>query len=178
MRSNTKKTVLKTIRITEELDEILHKDAEAKRMNVNTLISSILTKYAEWDRFSERFGIVSLRQDTMKSLMESVEDEKLAKLAKQIGGRIPKELILFLFKKITVETYLEYLARLCRYSGYGQYEVETDGRDYIITILHNMGSKWSMYLGTGIEAGMKNTIGSVPRLETTETSIVIRFQMP
>ncbi len=178
MKSNTKKTVLRTIRITEDLDTLLNKDARTKRVNVNTLISSILTKYSEWDRYSERFGVVSLRQDIIKMLIESIEDDKLVQVAKQIGRRVPRELILFLFKKITVEIYLEYLSRLCRYGGYGHYELETDGKDYVITILHNMGIKWSIYLSNAIETGLWATLGAFPKFETTETSIVIRFQLP
>ncbi|HKR74034.1 MAG TPA: hypothetical protein VJR94_07975 [Candidatus Nitrosocosmicus sp.] len=46
-----KKTVLKTIRITQELDNLLQKDAKAKGMNVNSYINSIFTKHTEWDRF-------------------------------------------------------------------------------------------------------------------------------
>jgi hypothetical protein len=53
-----KKTLLRTIRITQELEDLLQRDAKLKRISVNALISSIMTKYAEWDRFRERFDAI------------------------------------------------------------------------------------------------------------------------
>ena len=65
MRSSAlgnKRTVLKTIRITQELDNLLQKDAKAKGINVNSYINSIFTKHSEWDRFVEKFGgLISMR---------------------------------------------------------------------------------------------------------------------
>ena len=46
-----KKTVLRTIRIDEELDKVLGADSEAKSVSFNTLVTQILIKYADWDRF-------------------------------------------------------------------------------------------------------------------------------
>jgi hypothetical protein len=59
-------------------------------------------------------------QDIVKILMDSIEEEKLSQVSKQIGERNSRELILFLFKKINIEIYLEYLSLPCRYGGYGQ----------------------------------------------------------
>lgn len=52
----SKKTVLKTIRIDKELDDALYKDAQENDINENALISSILVKYIEWDRYAKKFG--------------------------------------------------------------------------------------------------------------------------
>lgn len=46
-RDQKNRTLLKTIRITKELDDILHKDAKDKRVSVNALISIVMKKYAE-----------------------------------------------------------------------------------------------------------------------------------
>lgn len=51
-RTNRKSTP-RTIRIPQKLDKLLERDAENKRGIINSLISSIITKYAEWDRYSE-----------------------------------------------------------------------------------------------------------------------------
>ena len=59
-------------------------------------------------------------QDIVKIVMDSIEGEKLSQVSKQIGDTDPRELILFLFKKINIEIYLEYLSLPCRYGGYGQ----------------------------------------------------------
>ena len=66
------RTLIRTIRISKALDSLLRKDAKTKRIPVNALISSIMTKYAEWDRYNERFGVISIKRDAFRSIIMSV----------------------------------------------------------------------------------------------------------
>ena len=72
-----KKTVLKTIRMDKDLDDALDKDAEEHGVSENALISSILAKYIEWDRYAEKFGRVSLPSEALKAIIEATEQDKL-----------------------------------------------------------------------------------------------------
>jgi len=110
-----KKTLLRTIRITKELKDLLQRDAKLKRISVNALISSIMTKYAEWDRFRERYATISLSPHGLCAFLESVDDEKIEIISRELGASLTREFILFVFKKINLETYLSYLSLLCRY---------------------------------------------------------------
>jgi hypothetical protein len=58
------RTILRTIRIPYKIDQILQNDANTKRVSINSLIFNLLSKYIEWDRYSERFGRVMLRPQT------------------------------------------------------------------------------------------------------------------
>jgi len=66
-----KKTVLRTIRIDKDLDDALDKDAEEHNVSENALISSILAKYIEWDRYAEKFGRVSLPNEALRAIIDS-----------------------------------------------------------------------------------------------------------
>ena len=66
-RTNEKSTT-RTIRNPQKLDKLLEKDADNKRVSTNSLVSSIITKYAEWDRYSELLQFVSLPPDMLKLL--------------------------------------------------------------------------------------------------------------
>jgi hypothetical protein len=173
-----KKTLLRTIRITQELEDLLQKDAKLKRISVNALISSIMTKYAEWDRFRERFATISLNPRGLCAFLESVDDEKIKTISRELGSALSREFILFVSKKINLETYLSYLSLLCRYGGFAHFEVENEGRDYTITLLHTMGEKWSNYLMNVIDEIMKTDLRIVPRFDVTKNALVIRFQRP
>ena len=48
-RPEPKKTVVRAIRITEELDRILREEADSKNIGVASLIQSIFTWHVEWD---------------------------------------------------------------------------------------------------------------------------------
>jgi hypothetical protein len=173
-----KKTLLRTIRITQELEDLLQKDAQLKRISVNSLISSIMTKYAEWDRFRERFATISLNPRGLCAFLESVDDNRVETVARELGSTLTREFILFVSKKINLETYLMHLSLLCRYGGFAHLEVENEGRDYTITLLHAMGQKWSNYLMNVIDEIMKHDLSIVPRFNVTKNAVVIRFQRP
>ena len=78
-----KKTLLRTIRITQELEDLLLRDAKLKRISVNALISSIMTKYTEWDRFRERYATISLSPLGLSAFLESVDDDKIEIISKE-----------------------------------------------------------------------------------------------
>lgn len=170
-----KKTLLRTIRITKELEDLLQRDAKLKRISVNALISSIMTKYAEWDRFRERYATISLSPRGLCAFLESVDDKKIEIISRELGATLTREFILFVFKKIKLETYLSYLSLLCRYGGFAHLEIENEGSDYTITLLHTMGNKWSNYLMNVIDEIMKNDLSIVPRFDITKNAVVVRF---
>lgn len=67
--------VIRTVRLTKELDEILAEDAHLRRTNLNALISTILTKYAEWDRYAERLSHISVPTTLFRDLLDLITDE-------------------------------------------------------------------------------------------------------
>ena len=87
---------------------------------------------------------------------------------------------LFWFKRSDLETYLRYLSLVFRYNGFGEYEVDIDEArtNYTITIIHNMGQKWSNFLKNWLEQGMKTTTGIIPKIDISKNTVVARFHMP
>ena len=161
-----RKTLLRTIRITNELEDILQRDAKFKRISVNALITSIMTKYAEWDRYRERFDAIVLNPRGLSAILESVSDEKIEAIARELGSALSREFMLLLYKKIDLESYVEYLSLLCRYGGFAHFEVEKGGREYTITLLHTYGQKWSTYLMSFVDEVMKTHSAVVQGLKS------------
>ena len=175
--SGDEKTLIRTVRIPKALDTLLRKDAKTKRITVNALISSIMTKYAEWDRYNERFGVITMKREAFKSILGVIEDDNITRVSKEIGVQIPKQFILFWFKKTNLQTYLEYMSLVCRYAEFAQYEVDTDGSNYTMTLIHELGEKWSLFLKNWIEQGMKTTIGIIPLFDISKNSVIVRFHI-
>jgi len=177
MSSREKKTVLRTIRITQKLDDLLNKDAQVKGIGVNALISTIMTKYTEWDRFTDKFGFISIAGGTFKSLLEAVDDEKLVDIAKELGSKMPKAVTLFWFKKMNLETFLKTISLFQTYSGLLTNEQEINESSCTITFHHNLGQKWSIFLRHFISQTVKNEFGIVPQAEASENSLVLSFHV-
>ena len=105
MTHTRKGTTILTIGLTRELDNLLQKDAKAKRMSVNSLITTMITKYAKWDRHAEKFGFVSLTYDSLKSILETSDDNKITQIGKDLGERAIREFLMFWFKRIDIESF-------------------------------------------------------------------------
>ena len=179
MAYTRKSTTLRTIRLTRDLDNLLQNDAKSKNISINSLLTSILVKYAEWDRYAEKFGLISLTRADSKSLLEAIDDNKLSQIGQDLGKRAFKEFIILWFKKIDVEKVLEGISLWCKYTGNAKYELETDGRNYTIALNHDIGEKWSNLTGHLVLQGIKTVLG-LPnaKLDFTDSLIIIKFFVP
>jgi len=103
MVRENKKIALRTIRLSKKLDDLLQKDANSKRITVGTLISTILTKYSQWDRYTEKFDMITLRKESIKAILEATEDAIMIRKARELGAKVPREFLMFWFKKTDLE---------------------------------------------------------------------------
>ena len=60
------------MRIPNYINSLLEKDADSKGVSVNALISMIMTKYAEWDRYTERFGSITIKLQAFREMLEEI----------------------------------------------------------------------------------------------------------
>ncbi len=174
----SKKSVLRTVRLSGDLEGLLQTDAESKRTSLNGLITSILMRYAEWDRFAEKFGVVTLSADLFRALMESVGEAELERIANDFGARLPNEAMLFWFKKADLETFLRYLSLNSRYGNLGAYELEVDGKNHRISIRHDYGENWSKFLRLFLGSILEKSLGIAPRIRVSKNGVLISFTAP
>jgi len=172
------KTVLRSVRLPKQLEEILSKDAKAKGLSVNALVSTILTKYAEWDRFAEKFGFVTITRTGFRAIHDALDKDTLVKLAVELGSQNPREMTLFWFKKLNFETFLSYLNLICRYGRVGEYELEMDGKNCTILFHHGLGFNVSHYIGHFLTEAVRAIVHVVPTTEVGRNSLVLKFERP
>jgi len=178
LSAKQKKTVLRTVRISQELDEILEKDAKVHRTSVNALISSIMAKYSEWDRFTEKFAHISIPTTLFRALLDLTDENALATLAERVGVELTNQITVFWFKKTNLETLLHFMSNASEYGKVGEAEIENKGRDYTISLYHEYGKKWSTYLEHYLDKMNRTYLKVIPQFETTENTVTLRFQVP
>ncbi len=173
-----KKTVLRTVRLSEELDGILEKDARVNRTSVNALISSIMEKYARWDRYTKKFRYISIPTTIFSALLDLADENALATVAERLGEELPKEITSFWFKKFNLETYLQYISNAAEYGNVLEAEIESERGNYTISIHHEYGKKWSTALKHFHDKAIRTYLKTIPHFETTESTVTMRFQVP
>lgn len=171
-----KKTVLRTIRITEELDRVLEEEAARRRVSVNGMVGGMLEKFAAWDRFTERFGMVSCSRAVLTEILASCDEKELAQRAAELGGRLPREYVNLWFKEVTSENLRRYLALISQYVDLYRGDLETNGSVLTFTAHHDFGEKWSRFLDAYFGA-MARSFGLVPKTEHTSSQFVLRVRV-
>ncbi|MEE8198507.1 MAG: hypothetical protein V3R48_02220 [Thermoplasmata archaeon] len=175
MSARTKKSKVRSIRITEELDDLLRQDAKDSGATVNALISSILRKYAEWDRYAERFGYMTISRDAFRALLEAIEDEKLVEIAKDLSPSLAREVALHWFKQVTLNTFLGFLKASSRYTQLGDYQVERSAARDTLAIHHDLGPKWSLLLSRAIARAIESIANISAKLSIEENTFTLSF---
>ena len=172
------KTVLRTVRIAKDLDDLIQKDARAKRISVNSLVAAIFMKYCEWDRFAEKYGYASIPKNFLRDLLDSLDEEKLLAIAEKSGAEHPNEVIHFWFKNTSLETLLSYIRIHADYCNLMEVEIENDTRNYTISLQHNYGRKWSKFLERFFDKMLRTHLKVTPHFETTENNVTLKFELP
>jgi hypothetical protein len=71
----TKKSATISFRIDEDYLKKLKEESVEKKVSLNTLADQIFGEYIEWQRYAERFGIVSISKDAFKYVLDSLDDK-------------------------------------------------------------------------------------------------------
>lgn len=167
------KTVLRTFRIPQNLNDILESEAGSRGISPNALVSSIITKFANWDRFAERFGCICVTQELFKTIFEHVPDEELAVIAENNAVRITKEALMFWYKQSTADAFLTYLDSRCKYAGFGEFEYQKrQGGQCVFALHHRLGEKWSAFLKQYFDKTMRIIGITTARFEASEDEII------
>jgi hypothetical protein len=167
-------TILRGIRIPRQLNEILQKDADAENRTVSALVVSILTKYAEWDRFTQKFGFVTVPRSNYKHMLETM-DEKAYLAATDEAPSTFLEMIRFWYKRVDPAVVCAFCERLSKYVGTTQSEIEEKDGEYAITLHHDFGMRYSNHLKRDYERVTRETLGIEPKIEVANNSVFIRF---
>ena len=179
VENGTKKrtrTVTRTIRVEEDVDNAISEFARKERVSANFLISKALRKFAEWDAYAEKFGNITLTSPGVEKLMSFLTKEQTKEFGQWVGEVLAGELITFWFKKINLGTALRAIEMLGQeYGGHYQYEDLFDGRTHTIICKHGRGEKWYILYAEAFKHAFKDLLGREVKVESTEDQVSVRI---
>lgn len=168
----------RSFRLPPHLRTLLEKEAQEKGVSMNSLVTSILTRYVEWDRYADRFGFVTISRAGLRSIHEALSPQALEKLAREIGSQNPKEATLSWFKRLGLEPFLKYLVLQCRYGKIAECEIEHSPKETTILLHHPLGGTYSRWLELWITQAIRSVTGLYPTCQAGENSIVVHIPRP
>ena len=171
----TKKTSTITFRIDEKYEKGLRKEAEEKRVSLNTLANQIFGDHVEYDQFMKKFGMVEMSKGSFKDLLNSLDEKNIISFAKSIGSTEPKDFILFKWKKLTPESVSEFIKMYFEHCGYGMCDMQTDDSASEVSIHHDFGKKGSIFLKAFLEAIVQSSLEKDSDATITGNSVTLQF---
>jgi hypothetical protein len=170
---------MRSVRISRKLDDVLRQDAESRGISISSLVSEIFTKYSEWDRLANKFGVVTVSRGAFRGMWEIVGKEKAVSIGKEGGRRAATEVAHFWFKRLNTKTFFGLIELFGKYTKFFEYEVESgDGREYTITVHHDINEAYSVYLENWFESAIETFVGATPKSQVSPNSLVVTFTDP
>ncbi|MDA4130843.1 MAG: hypothetical protein OK457_08740, partial [Thaumarchaeota archaeon] len=147
--------------------------------SVNNLTSQVLRKWVNFDRYLQDFGYVMLSVHDFLRALNSFDDSVVKSLASESGRRFPKDLILFTGQKNDLRTCVKFVETiLCDYMRWASYHNSSTEAEFVITLRHNYGSKWSMALESILGEMFETNAATTPKFTVTESTVLMTITKP
>jgi hypothetical protein len=170
--SKKEKTVTRSFRVSETAFKALEEDAARRNISLNTLVNQLFLAHTNWGRYYDRVGSIKIARSTFARLLEAASDDAAIEAGRLSGLEIPRTVIIAKHGVLSKSTVLDYIRSATRYGGIAEYsEVETQGR-LVITIMHNMGRKTSLFL-RGFCESIFQLIDHHPKISSTDNAVLI-----
>nr|WP_257720266.1 type II toxin-antitoxin system HicB family antitoxin [Nitrosopumilus piranensis] len=170
-----KKTSTITFRINEEHEKGLRKEAEEKRISLNTLANQILGDHVELDQYMKKFGMIEMSKGAFKELLGTLDEKNIINFAKSIGSKEPKDFILFKWKELTPDTVSDFVKMYFENCGYGVCDMQRNNNINTVSVHHDFGKKGSVFLKAFLEAIIQSTLNRDGNVTITENSVSLKF---
>lgn len=168
----TGKTVLRTFRIPKKLDKVLAADAEENNTTMTSIIVAVLTRYAEFDRFAQKFGFVTFSKGLFRELLDAIPEERIREIATS-QSEVIVEMVEFWHEKKDVDSVLAVIDIFSKYMRRFEYTVSRSNRELAITMRSDMGRKFALFMGVYWAEGINRVLGVTPRVEIAESQATL-----
>ena len=164
------RTVPKSFRIDESALQAVEAEAHALNVSPNTLVNQILKQYAEFDRFARKINTVKISSAPFRGILSSADVDQLIEIAKTAGSSIPQAFATAKEGRVGLSSLIGHIRSLAVYAQLFEFSETTDSHDQVVTLIHDFGLNWSIFLVHYITA-MFAQIGVSPKIEMSDRSV-------
>ena len=173
---STKPHVIRTVRIPSSLDTELRKVARENKSSVNSIAEGALTKFVEFDQFSQDFDYVVVPKTLLVKAAQYLTQTQIKEFGEWAAKGPGSDTVQFYGKSKSLNAVLNTFEGIgARYSRLFAFHHETDGKDHTITLNHGMGMKWSLFYGANLKKIFKELLDMKIETQLTENVVVGHF---
>jgi len=165
--------------IDEKLLISLKAVAASKGVSVNSLAINILENYVKNSVNAEAFGYVAFPGAGWADLVGALDDVQRSQLAQKCGA-LCKEVAMAVGYSKTLNSYLLILDEMiCGWSKWANYREADTPNAVIVTMYHNHGISWSLFISEFISCSLKDFITAAQmnsiELGSAKSGVIIRI---
>ena len=173
-KDTKKKSQTITVRLDPDLIEDLKSDAEMERINVNALISKVLSNHILWERYERKMGLLPMTKPFVKHSINQMEDSEIIHLAEKVEKDTFSDILNFMKGEYSVEDFIEIL-RSWLYVAWMQHDVIKGKKTWTFKIQHDLGAKWSLYVKTLVTELFHDILQKKLEVKAAKNSITLVF---
>ncbi len=164
-----------SFRIDSSLRASLEDEAKKNRTSLNTLVSQILSRYADWGRYAGRLGLIPVSKDLLRDVFKSLDKSELEELGSRFAETSGREHVLYLFQQVSLGTILQFLDLWS--SHFDAYEHRYDGKTHFYTVHHDVNLNFSIFVKEFITTMIIETVQRTVQFETVApNSVTFSFE--
>ncbi|WP_420545973.1 hypothetical protein [Nitrosopumilus sp.] len=161
-----------TYRLPEKLVSELETEATQKSISQNVLVKQILEKYVQWDRFSNKVGMIPVPKGILQSLGEELDGKDIDQIITLMFPMI-KDTVLFIKGGYDLKRCIETLEDYMRASGMNS-DHRVEGDLHIFLIQHDLGMKWSVFTEQLLTQVFRSFLPDKElSFQTTDTTVIL-----
>jgi hypothetical protein len=172
-------TQTKSFRLDSDILEALDAESARRGTSVNNLTNQILRKWVNFDRYVLDFGYITFSVHDFLRWLNATDEEMLRHLGQDTGRRFPKDLILFTGQRVDLKSCIRFVENIfCDYMRWATYHNSSNDKEYVITLRHNYGNKWSTTLQSVLQSMFENNFQIHPRFTITDSTVLMTIERP
>jgi hypothetical protein len=165
-----------TYRLPEKMIDELDGDAKQKKISQNVLVRQILEKYLQWDRYSEKIGMIPVPKEILETLGEELDGRDIDEIINVVFPMI-KNTVMFIKGGYDLERCIETLEDYMRASGMNS-DHRVDGELHSFIIQHDLGMKWSVFTEQLLTQVFRNFASDKDlKFQTTDSTVILKVSL-
>ncbi len=165
-----------TYRLPEKLVSELEAEATMKSISQNVLVKQILEKYVQWDRFSNKIGMIPVPKGILESLGSELDGKDIDEIITLIFPMI-KDTALFIKGGYDLKRCIETLEDYMRASGMNS-DHRIEGDMHIFLIQHELEMKWSVFTEQLLTQVFRSFLPDKElKFQTTDSTVILTVQL-
>ena len=165
-----------TYRLPESLINELDSEAKQKKISQNVLVKQILERYIQWDRFSDKIGMVPVPKEILESLGEDLDGKDIDEIINVVFPMI-KNNVMYIKGGYDLERCIETLEDYMRASGMNS-DHRVDGELHTFIIQHDLGMKWSVFTEQLLTQIFRNFASDKDlKFQTTDSTVILKVAL-